>query len=230
MKTAVVLAIVFLLLSCVSLLAFSRLIPWMRDNLTFFDVASEGNLWTWANVAVLVSAANAHLACALFYRERDRSNFQGWLASSVILLALSLDDLVSLHERLENIGKLAGGGTGLLHFAWIIPGAFIAALIAVLFLALIVRLRGWPKFYLAAGVGLFFFGAIVLESISGLIFTHYGPSAAYVLAFHVEEMIEAVGASLMLCGGLSEFLSATDQASARIPALDFKIGTPSQVR
>ena len=56
--TLIILLAVFATLSVLSLVAFSRLIPWMRAELKLFDVASEANLWTWANVAVLVSAAN----------------------------------------------------------------------------------------------------------------------------------------------------------------------------
>lgn len=199
----------FILLASLSLLAFSRAIPWMRAELKLFDVASEANLWTWANVAVLVSAANVQLACAFLARHGNRSLYYGWLASSALLLALSLDDLVGLHERLEAVGYLLGGGSGLLHFAWVIPGLGIAAAAGLVFLRLIMQLRGWPRVWLTSGASLFFFGAIALEASSGWVFTLYGPSAQYVLTFHIEEMAEAIGASLMLCAGLPHLFIAT---------------------
>ncbi len=200
----------FGLLSGLSLLAFSRLLPWMRAELKLFDVASEANLWTWANVAVLVSAANIHLACAFVQRRRGRALSLGWVTSGGLLLALSLDDLVGIHERMDVVGRSLGGGHGFFHFAWVVPGAAIAAIAGWLFLRLILQLVGWPRICLASGVSLFFFGAIALEAVSGWIFTLDGPSVQYVIAFHIEEMAEAIGASLMLCAGIPILAVALD--------------------
>ena len=86
--TLIILLAVFATLSVLSLVAFSRLIPWMKAELKLFDVASEANLWTWANVAVLVSAANVHLACAFCDRQSTGFRFYGWLASSFLLFII----------------------------------------------------------------------------------------------------------------------------------------------
>jgi len=174
----------------------------MRAELKLFDVASEANLWTWANVAVLVSAANVHLACAFCDRQSTGFRFYGWLASSFLLLALSLDDLVGLHERLDHLGQALGGGHGFLHFAWVIPGVFLAVMAGLFFLMLIIQLKGSARVYLTSGVVMFFSGALLMEAFTGWILTLYGPSPQYVIAFHMEEMMEAAGAALILCAGL----------------------------
>jgi len=177
----------------------------MRRELKFFDVATEGNIWTWANVVVLFVSAQTH-ACAGYFRWRRRKlGVVSCLVIAMILLGLSIDDLTALHEKLEAIGRSMGGGSGLTHFAWVVPGVVIAAGVVATFVFMAASIEATPRRYLLTGVIIFFSGAIGLEAVSGLVLDGVGVGAAYVLVFHVEEMLEAIGASLFVCAGVADF-------------------------
>ena len=171
-----------------------------------WDVAVEGTMWTWANVAVLVTGANA---CALrayaVWRAGGRLlAWLGWLATAAVIAALSLDDLVALHERLDPLGRSWGYGSGFTHFAWVIPGLIAAAGCVLVVGAHALRLPAAPRAYLLGGVGFLFAGAIGLEMVSGANLAANGHTKAYVMIYHVEELFEAIGAALLLCAPLSD--------------------------
>lgn len=94
----------------------------------FFDVAGEANLPTWFNVVVLALGGVGFLLVALLHRGSGRRALP-WAVTGLVLLALSLDDLASLHERMDPIGQALGGGSGALHFAWVVPGAVAGAVV-----------------------------------------------------------------------------------------------------
>jgi hypothetical protein len=109
---------------------------------------------------------------------------------------LSLDELAGLHERLQGLGVHLTAGRGP-HFAWVVPGAALAAVGTVGVLlgarALERRARRRP----AAGLALFLTGALGLELLSGVVLT--GSShAAYLLVTSAEELSEMLGTVLVL--------------------------------
>lgn len=212
-------ASVFLLLTAVSLVAFSGLIPFLRNLIIFFDVASEANLWTWANVIALAGASYAHFCAAYSRWWHRRPAVAGWLITATILAAMSLDDLASLHERLEPIGRTMGGGSGFLHFSWIVPGALLGVLVVVFFINLARTVDTRTCTLLIIGVGCFFSGAVGMEAIGGYVLSTQGHNRLYVLLFHVEEFLEAIGAIFLLSAALADL-------PLRDPTLNFFLARP----
>lgn len=196
----------FAALAFASLVAISGFVPPMRLLLKFFDVASEANLWTWANVAVLLSAAHVHLLAAYARWWRHAPGVAGWALTALLMAGLSLDDLAGLHERLEPLGEALGGGSGLTHFAWLVPGSAIALATLALFAVLVRNVEGRARLYLLAGILVFFAGAVGMEAVGGYALSQLGSgvNVTYVLLFHVEEMLEATGAALLLSAGLAD--------------------------
>ena len=169
----------------------------------WWDPAAEANVWTWANVAVLTMAS---LLCAerALARWRRRESWIGWAVTSSLLLALSLDDAASFHEKLGELGRDLGGGAGWLHFAWVVPGAVIAAAFLLAFALHARRLVGAPRAFLLGGAGFLFTGAIGFEMVSGAYLAASGHTDVYTYLYHVEEMLEAVGAALFLAAPLAD--------------------------
>lgn len=164
----------------------------------YFDLASEANLWTWFNVAVLVTAAVMHLATGFFARASGGKPAGAWLVSGIVLVGLSIDDLTSLHERLQPLGVDLGGGAGLTYAAWLVPGLAFAAVVVGATSVLAVKLSARPRWYLVAGLGLFLGGAFVLEAVGNAVLESVGPSTRYAVLLIAEELAEAVGAILLL--------------------------------
>lgn len=163
----------------------------------FFDVAGEGNLPSWWSTLLLALAAAAHLAAAVMARRaRDRAA-PAWWVSAAVLLALSLDESTALHERLDEVGRALPGGADL-TFAWVLPGAVLAAVMLLAFTRLARALPLLARRHLLLGTVLFLGGALVLETVNGAVLDAWGTGPAYVLLTHVEELAEMLGAVALL--------------------------------
>lgn len=196
--------LVALLLTLLSLAMALSWLPVVHETRVLWDTATEANIWTWTSVTVLMLGAYAHLATAYLRWNSCRSAAFLWVMTAGLLAAMSLDDLAALHERLFHYGVLLGGGAGLTFFAWVIPGAFVALGICIAFGFLIRKLYGRPRRYLVSGLAIFFGGALGVEMIGASVTEQEGYSNLYVVIYHIEEMMEALGASLLLGAGLAD--------------------------
>ncbi len=195
-------------------------VPWwpaLRDPeqpwVLLLDVRDEGSVHTWWNVVLLGAAAVLAVGAALVRRAAGREGWPWWLVSAV-LAALSLDDVLAVHERLEPLGEQLGGGSGALHFAWVVPGA-VAGLVAVVLV--VVAARRLPREAatpLAGGLVLLLVAALGLEAVGGAVLDTVGDGAVYILVSHLEELLESLAACLLLLGaarGLRWGLPADDR-------------------
>lgn len=177
------------------------------DVVLFFDTTSERNLPSWYSTGVLLTAGLvAGVAAVASARGRARpGTVVGWWGLSSLLLVMSLDELVSLHERVgralrpvttESAQAVAGDGLDpLLGTAWILPGIVVTSVIAV---AGAWWYRTAPRHVrgrVVLGFGTLATGALGLEIASELLTEHPIP---FTLAAHLEEMLEMCGGALML--------------------------------
>lgn len=184
--------------------ALSMLFGLPRQVIRFFDVGGEMNLWTWANVVVLALAALAHAAAGRLRQVGGLGRALPWFLSALVLTALSIDDFVALHEQTARLGRAMGAGEGLTHFAWIVPGVFMAAACILAFLPLMLKSDRGPRLLVVLATVLLFGGAIGFEAISGLVASRELGPHLYFSLMHVEEMLEATGASFFLAAGAAE--------------------------
>lgn len=197
--------------------------PWwpaLRDPelawVVLLDVRAEGSVHTWWNVVLLGASAVLAAAAALVRRAAGRGSLPWWLVAAV-LGALSLDDMLALHERLEPLGEQLGGGGGALRFAWVVPGAAAGLVVVV---AVVVAARSLPRAAatpLAGGLVLLLVAALGLEVVGGAVLDTVGDGAAYILVSHLEELLESLAACLLVLGaarGLSWGLPPETRADA----------------
>ena len=160
--------------------------------LTWFDVNAERNVPTaWSTVLLLASA----LASVLLALRRDVFG-PGWLLVAATAGYLALDESMELHERLAPAGSAVAGNA--LHFAWVVPGAVAAALVGGL---LLLRLRRQPAAVrrgLVTAGSVYLAGALVLESLSGIVLRRDGARELYIAVTAAEELLEMLGAALLL--------------------------------
>jgi hypothetical protein len=168
-----------------------------------FATSDEANLPTWFNVVVLAHAASASLIVGFMTRRAPGWPALTWSALAVLLALLSLDDLASLHERLEDIGRRLGGGEGALHFAWVIPGLVIGAAVVAAVVVVALRLPGRARRYLVAGIGVLIGTALGFELVTGYVLDRSGQGRPFAVLVTLEELLEAVGAVLLLCAPLA---------------------------
>lgn len=91
------------------LVVTTALVPFDRPILRQFDLGIESNLASlWSGLMLLISALHAFDGYAA-HRRHDRALAWAWLAFAAVLAALSLDEIGSLHERVELIADGLGG-------------------------------------------------------------------------------------------------------------------------
>lgn len=189
-------------------LVVPRVAPW--DFLTdpaspavrFVDVRAEANLHTWFNVAVLAVGAVIHSCVGVLARRSGRS-WWPWAVTSSVLVLLSVDDLASLHEQLEPVGRAIGGGTGAFHFAWLLPGLVLAGGFLVAALAGVRRVPVVASRWLMGGVATLLIAAVGLEAVGGLVLSSIGDGPGYILLSHLEEFGETCAAAMLLAAAIA---------------------------
>jgi len=199
--------LVVLVAGAVLLTLLSLGLPQVTDDgfvVAFVVVTEEANLPTWFNVVLLAWGALLHAAVGVLART-DGHPAWPWFGSAFVLAALSLDDLSSLHERLEGIGRSLGGGDGVTHFAWVLPGAVLAGVVVLGCVAAVPRIPRPSAVLLALGIGLLLAAAVGLEMAGGAILAGNdgGTSVGYLLVSHVEEFLETVAAVILLAAASS---------------------------
>lgn len=168
-----------------------------------FAVTVEQNVPTWFSAGLLLVTAVVAVAVAALVPHGRRGLRGAWCVFALVLAALSLDDTVSLHERLGTIGdKLLDGKSagGLLHFTWVVPGVLAAAVVVLAVVALARQLPIHVRRQLGFGTALLFGGALGMEMVSGVVLDAFGDSVAYAFVTAIEELLEMLGVVVILRG------------------------------
>ncbi|GAA4407182.1 hypothetical protein GCM10023168_22940 [Fodinibacter luteus] len=180
----------------VLLFVLSRLIPKgssLEELQRYLHMGREGNLPTWWTAGLLLGIA---LFAALSAWGEPKGVARSWTAVAVTAALLSLDEATRLHERMDRI--TAGLGISVPTYAWVLPGVVVLALVAA---TLFLVARSLPRqvtrgLLIAAGV--FFLGALGVESLYGAT-ARDAASVIQVSLVLLEETLEAVGATIAFC-------------------------------
>jgi hypothetical protein len=178
----------------------------LADALALLNAAQERSLASWWTSALLAACCLLTIAAA---RLAGRGSSSGraarpWLVLTVVFAMLSLDEVVSLHERgAEWTSAAFETGSLLQRLGWTIPAA--AALVVSL-LVLVPAFRSIPsrpRVVIVAGLATSVSGALGMEIVNVLL-TDAG--ARYLwrhLAMAVEETAEMIGVAIVLLGVLT---------------------------
>lgn len=192
-------------------------IPSVRRML---NVDLEANLATWWNSTLLLAVAGVALAAALLSGRDARPGRLSWLGFSAATALLSVDETVSLHERLGEVGKSwkETAGVALPSHAWVLPGAILAVVGVVV---AVVWARGLPRdlrYGLLGALGVYLGGALVVEAFNG--WAHKNDySLTLMLGTLVEEGLE-MGACVVALAVLGRYVVLEhDPVTGRTTAL-----------
>lgn len=155
-----------------------------------FGFDHEWNVPTWFSVLLL---AQASLLCLMSRRRVSGSFF--WRILAVVFVVLSVDELISLHEKLivpvRNLLDLSG----FFHFAWIIPGAVFVLILAALGANWLRSLPDRIRWGFMVAAVMYLSGVLLLEAVGGW---YYGDDpgrfdTVYWLITTAEESLEMLG-------------------------------------
>lgn len=171
----------------------------------FFNVSHERNLPAWWNASLLVSGALLSAGIGVVRNRAkvdSRFGWIGWWAIAAVLGLMSLDEFTGIHERFDGLWRMLFGANPLNTFQWLALGIPVAlGVIVVFWLSVRVLPRVTARMFLI-GLLVFFAGAIGLESVPA-IFDFHLTSVEYAVTYHLEELLEFIGASIMCVAPLT---------------------------
>ncbi len=164
----------------------------------FLHLDVENNLPTFFATLLLLFAAGLLAVIARLEWKRGGVGSWNWTLLAFGFLAMSADEAISLHERLnEPIRRLlsgTGGRHGWLYFAWTIPGLAVVAALGLVFLRFLLRLPPRISRAFVLGGTLYVSGIIGLELICGRYAEIHGVfNLTYSLLATLEESLEMSG-------------------------------------
>lgn len=176
------------------------LLGWPEWIVELLSLSFEGNVPTWYASALLVLSSAGFARCAERQpAEREPAEREpaerAWWGLAALFAYASLDEAIEIHEHL---GALVSG-RGVLYFGWVIPGALIAALVALSLLRFFLRLPAIERRRFALAAALFLGGALGMELPLGWWTERAGDdNLVYGMLDWVEETMELAGVTTLL--------------------------------
>lgn len=171
---------------------------------SIFDIGDEHNVAVWYNSTLWLLLGAVAIAAAL---TAPRHRLSWWFFAAVSITA-SADEAAELHERLIFVGDWLRPYVPVdVHYSWVIPGTAIAIVVALVLLRLVLKLRRPAMIGILAGGAIFLLGALVIETITGLVHREAGyMSTLYTSLTYVEEFFEVLGITVAIIAAASLFL------------------------
>ena len=187
-----------------------------------FDVNTEATIPTWYSAGLSLMVAAVCVVLAVAFAAAGRCGAARWGVLALVFVAMSLDETVALHERLNSgvADTLDVEGTGALRHPWVIAGVFLAAALVVVAARAIVTLPRQRRLGVALGLGIFVGGALGLEALSGVVHDAAGDNLEYAAVTWAEEAAEMVGALVACCALLGALDVRVHDGAVRIALAD----------
>lgn len=198
-----------------------------------FDLDEERSIPTYFSAVLLALAAALLAVIGRLARARRERYAWHWLGLAAIFVLLSIDESISLHERVMWTMQRLFQPTGFLYFGWVVPVGIAAAIVGIAYLRFLVRLPRRTRWLVMSSACVYLAGVLGVEMLGASYAWHHGvgmgkTNVSYTIITGVEEMLEMSGAILFvyalldhLCAGTSGRLmirlSAPDQPSSPQP-------------
>jgi hypothetical protein len=174
------------------------------------DLDREVNVPTiYSTLTILVCSALLAVIARSERLMRGSHHGRQWRLLSLIFVGLALDELLSFHEELTDRVHL-GTLSRFTQFSWVVVGGCLVVVLTLVFGRLLLRLPPVTRRLFVLAGTLFVGGSIGMEVAGG----YYGgpdrqDSLPYVVAAHVEEVLEMAGILVFIYALLSYLRRAT---------------------
>ena len=167
---------------------------------SLFNLSRENNFPSYFSAILLLIAA-----LLFYFTHRSVKQAEGkwqhhWWLLSLVMVFLSVDEAVQLHERLTTIsGQLFTQlDIGFFSFAWVIPYTILFLIVGAYFLRFVLTLANRTRnLFIAAGL-FYVGGALGFEFLEGQEVYNNGHTHTYWLMITVEELMEMTGVIILI--------------------------------
>ncbi|MBE9034231.1 hypothetical protein [aff. Roholtiella sp. LEGE 12411] len=227
-KTLKFLLGVVICLALVSLLANFNLyyLPEFDGRNSFrytFDLNTEGNIPSLYSTAALLFCSILLVIIAQAQKLARNSNFWSWRGLSIVFAGLSLDEFIGLHEKLIKPVRNTFNTSGLLYYAWVIPGAIFVLIFLLVFARFLATLPAKTRqlFFIAGTI--YVAGAIGTELVGGYYADYYTENdMIYNIITTVKEVLEMLGIIVFIYSLLSYMSCYIKRVDIRVDILNIK--------
>jgi hypothetical protein len=167
--------------------------------LAIFSLGSDLAIPAFYSAFAILVCSLLLLLIAVGETRRGSEHRVHWFGLSLIFLFLSIDEMLSFHERLIPVLRPAFDGYRFLYYGWVAPYAVAVIVFVVAYLRFLIRLpRNTAMLFVLAG-SVYVGGAIGFEIIGGLQAAQHGTlNVPYVITQSIEEIMEMSGILVFL--------------------------------
>jgi len=174
--------------------------PLMKNFAKLFNLNAERGIPNlFSSLILLVSSALLYFNYRVIHRRSEQAAKRPWLILSVIFLFLCFDEALSIHEQLMPVTRNLLGTTlnGFLHWAWVVPYAFLMVGVTAYFWKFVMRLPRTTRKLFFLSCFIYVGGALGLELIEGYTYEkqYYVINEFLVMA---QEVMEMAGIALFI--------------------------------
>lgn len=189
----------------------------LMGSLAAFSLGAENNFPTYFSTFALLACSALLAAIAIGEARQGGYRPVYWYALSGIFLFLSMDEMMSIHERLSEPVKAVVGESAVFHYAWVLPYALLVIIVAIAFSRFLIQLRRRTAILFIVSGALYVTGALGFETLSGYHSSGFGNlNITYVALQTIEEILEISGTILFL-------YALADYAERRFEKFNFSL-------
>lgn len=168
----------------------------------YFDFNLESNIPSFFSSVILLIASGLLLLIHTQQKNYSESTpTKHWLILGLIFMFMAVDENVQIHEHVAEFVRpqLGNDLSGLLHWAWVVPYAFLTLAVVVYFIGFVLRLPPYIRNLILVAGALFVTGALGLELVEGYLYKRYGLDHIYNrILYCLEELMEMSGVTLFI--------------------------------
>ncbi len=205
------------LLSCIMLLVFAEVFrqvalhgfghDYIYGFARMIKIGSEKNIPAWFSTVQLFLASMLAFMIFLDRRLSAARCVAHWAGLGFIMLYISMDEAIGLHERTSRPIREALDLGGFLYFSWVVLGFLAVSAVALIYIPFLKSLPKRTARLIFFSGAVYVAGALGMELVGAAIVENGGRySLAYDVETAIEESLEMVGIAMFIFA-LSDYAS-----------------------
>lgn len=163
------------------------------------DAGWEASIPTYFSALLFLASALLLLLVGRIVRQANGPFARHWTFLGLLFMALSIDEVVSIHEGLSAPTRALLGASGLFYYAWVLPALVLLAGLGLAYLRFLRELPSETRRWFVLSAAVFLSGAVGMELVGGLYAERSGEhTLAYGLLATLEETLEMTGLVVFL--------------------------------